>query len=165
MKSNRFWRRNKTPIIFGSLIALTIGLSINDLIDKTARLGKVREEVTANTFNQLKIEQNDQLDQKKAAIANARMRRGCVLVVDSSTAKNLVTLVEGQPVRDRANKSNLSPGVTVCGANGETAVLRNNSKGVPVISDIAVGDREYIYKNLARIRGAKVFYNTPQEGN
>ena len=160
---NRFWRRNKSAIIFGTLIAVTIGLSINDIKDKSARLGKVRADVTANTFNQLSIEQNDELDRKKALIANARMERGCVLVVDGATAKNLVTLVEGQPVKDRANKSNLSPGTTVCGANGETGVLRNNTQGIPVIADIAVGDRELVYKNLARIRGAKVFYNTPQE--
>jgi hypothetical protein len=143
---------------------ISTAFSINDILDKAARLGKVREEVTANNFNQIRIEQNDEIDQKRAAIANARMKRGCVLVVDSQSAKNLVTLVEGQPVRDRVNKSNLSQGLTVCGANGETAVLRNNKDGIPVISDIAVGDRELVYKNLSRIRGAKVFYNTPVGG-
>lgn len=158
---NRFWRRNKTPIIFGVLTLITIILSFRDIKDKSAKFEKVRADVTANNFNQMSLENNDQLDQKKAAIANARMKRGCVLVVDGSTAKSLVTLVEGEPVKDRANKSNLSAGTTVCGANGETGVLRVNASGIPVISDIAVGNRELIYDNLKRIRGAKVYYNTP----
>lgn len=159
---NKFWRKNKTVIIFGGLIAISTLFSIGDMVDKSARLSQMRSEITQSTFDQIRLEQNDEFSQKQAEIANARMKRGCVLVVDATSAKNLVTLNEGQPVRDRANKSYLPAGVTICGANGETAVLRRNAQGIPVIGDLAVGDRELIYENLKRIRGAKVYYNTPK---
>ncbi|MBD2771125.1 hypothetical protein [Iningainema tapete] len=159
---NKFWRKNKTIIIFGGLIAISALFSIGDMMDKGARLSQMRATITQSTFDQMQLEQNDEFSQKQANIANARMRRGCILVVDATSAKNLVTLPEGQPVKDRANKSYLPAGVTVCGANGETAVLRRNAQGVPVISEIAVGDRELVYENLKRIRGAKVYYNTPK---
>lgn len=154
---SRFWRKHKTPIIFGGLIALTTLFSIPDMMSKASKLGAIREEATQNTFNAIRVKQNDETDQQLRAIANERMKRGCVLVVDGQSAKNLVTLTPGQQVRDRANRSSLPDGVTVCGANGETAVIRNG-----VISDIAVGDRENIYPNLRRIKGASVYYNTPK---
>lgn len=159
---NKFWRKNKAIAIFGGLTIVSALFSIGDMASKGARLSQMRSDLTQKTFDQIELEQNDELSQKQAAIANSRMQRGCVLVVDAKSAKNLVTLNEGQPVRDRTNTSYLPAGVTICGANGETAILRRNAEGIPVISEIAVGDRELIYKNLRRIRGAKVYYNTPR---
>jgi hypothetical protein len=162
---SRTWRKHKTSIIFGGLILVSAVFSIGDMIDKASRLGALREQTNQTMFENLRIQQNNESDVTLRAIANERMKRGCILVVDNSSAKNLSALTEGKPVIDRKTKSYLPVGVTVCGANGETGVLRNNLEGVPVISDIAVGDRELVYKNLQKIRGAKVYYNTPEVTN
>ncbi len=160
--SNRFWRKNKTTVVFGVLFVGALGLSAGDIGNKMQSISEDRQQIAAQDRKQAMLEQGEEYDEAKAKIANARMKRGCILVVDLRTAKNLTTLVEGQPVRDRTTKAYLPAGVTVCGANGETAVIRQNQDGVPVISDIAVGDRELVYKNLKNVRGARVFYSVPE---
>ncbi|MBW4675916.1 MAG: hypothetical protein KME52_18415 [Desmonostoc geniculatum HA4340-LM1] len=164
MNTSRIWRKNKTSIIFGGALLLASAFSVGDLMDKGQRLGVVRQQITQNTFDVMRIQKNEETNKELQAIANKRMKRGCIPLVDNASAKNLVTLTEGKPVHDRKTNAYLSAGVIVCGANGETAVLANNADGVPVISDIAVGDRELLYQNLKKIRGARVYYNTPEVG-
>lgn len=162
--SRRFWKKHGDKIFFGGMIATSVIFSLGDLNQRLSALGSLKQQSLENNVAALRIKQSHEQQQTLREVANQRMKDGCTLVVDVGTAKNLVTLQEGQPVRDRTNNSFLPEGITVCGANGETAVLKKNYQGVPVIQDIAVGDRQLIYPNLKKVKGASVYYNVPKGG-
>ncbi|MBA3920312.1 MAG: hypothetical protein H0X31_00845, partial [Nostocaceae cyanobacterium] len=101
---------------------------------------------------------------ERAAIAIQRYRDGCTIVVAVSSPKDLATLTKGEPVLDRTTKNPLPEGTVVCDINGNTAILKANSQGVPVADDFAfTGNRELALSLVRKIHGAKVFYNTPEK--
>lgn len=164
MKTSRFWRHNGHYVVFGGILLVSMAASAPGFMANSQKASQISEQLTNKSFDQTRMRRSEEIDAKNFEIANARMKRGCVLVVDAGSARNLVSFSEGMPVRDRTNSTNLPQGTVVCGANGETGVIRKNTEGVPVIQDIAVGDRELVYKNLQRVRGGKVFYNMPKTG-
>ncbi|MEL6166677.1 MAG: hypothetical protein AAFR37_24030 [Cyanobacteria bacterium J06628_3] len=140
-------------------------------MNKADGINALRDEINAQQFNILRLQQNEEMLKAQSKIANSRMERGCVPVVDPEFKTingfkyfNLVTLQKGQPVRDRTNQTYLPAGTVVCGANGDTAELVLNDEGVPVAQNFAVGgSKALVEKNVQRFAGstAKVFWNTP----
>lgn len=64
----------------------------------------------------------------------------------------------------KTSKKSLPVGTVVCDGNGNTGILAPNSKGVPVVSDMAfTGNRELAIDQIRKIRGAKVYYFTPEK--
>ena len=171
MIKRRTWRRNKSKIIFGALILGSLAFSHNDISRNMAGMQQMRADLEKQANDQTKLELNEENIQAQSVIADSRLKRGCIpmvdpnpKVIDGFTYFNLVPLQKEAPVRDRTNKSYLVAGTCVVGANGETAILQENNEGVPVALNIAVGgSKELVDKNIRRIAGAKakVFWNTP----
>lgn len=108
------------------------------------------------------LEESAETAKQRAAIAVTRYKDGCTIVVVANSPRNLASLVKGQPVMDRISKAYLPEGTVVCDANGQTAILKNNSEGVPVADDFAfTGNRQLALNLIRKIHGAKVYYNTP----
>jgi hypothetical protein len=172
-RKNRFFKKNKSLIICGGIVATSAVFSLKDINRKMEGINKLSEAATAQRFDLLHLQQNEKMLAEQSHIANARMERGCVPVVDPKPKTingykyfNLVSLRAGEPVRDRTNQSNLPPKTIVCGANGDTAelVMKN---GVPVMANFAVGgSKANVEKNVQRFAGpkAKVFWSTPVIG-
>lgn len=171
MINRRFWRRNQKNIIFGTLILGSLALNHGDIGRNMSNISQMRAELEKQANNQTKLELNEENIAAQAVIANTRLKRGCIPVVDPHSKQidgftyfNLVPLQKEAPVRDRTNSSYLVSGTCVVGANGETAILEENNQGVPVALNIAAGgSKELVDKNIRRIAGskAKVFWNTP----
>ncbi|MBW4598969.1 MAG: hypothetical protein KME29_04975 [Calothrix sp. FI2-JRJ7] len=168
---NRFWRRNKSRIIFGTLIVGSLALNHKGIARNMTNMENMRIELERQANYQTMLEMSEDNLAEQAKIADARLSRGCIPVVDPNSKKvgeftyfNLVPLQKAAPVRDRTNKSYLVAGTCVVGANGETAILRENQEGTPVALDIAAGgSKELVDKNIRRIAGSKarVYWNTP----
>lgn len=172
-RRNRFFKKNQSLIVCGGIVAISAVFSIKDINRKMQGINKLSEAATAQRFDLLHLQQNEKILAEQSKIANARMKRGCVPVVDPNPKVingykyfNLVSLRAGEPVRDRTNKSNLPARTIVCGANGDTAelVVKN---GIPVMANFAVGgSKANVEKNVQRFAGrkAKVFWSTPVTG-
>ena len=163
--ANRFWRKHKISVVFGVLVASSLAMSAKDIGNNFEVLSDARQRVASNAKEQMLLEETEEHRAKLWEIANNRMKKGCVVVVDARTARNLATIVEGQPILDRTTKAYLPNGTTVCDGVGTTAILKTNADGVPVATALASGDRELIYPNIKRVRGARIFYNVPKVGN
>ncbi|NJL63541.1 MAG: hypothetical protein HC903_19040 [Methylacidiphilales bacterium] len=162
--NKKVWRRHKTEIIFISLALVAAAFSHQDIQRGMQSLSSERARITSNGEEQRRLEQNQELAKTKAAIAENRYKTGCTIVVAVNSPKNLATLVENEPILDRTTKKYLPNGTTVCDGNGNTAILAPNSQGIPVATDFAFnGDRELALQQVRKIRGAKVYYFTPEK--
>jgi hypothetical protein len=164
MNTNRIWRKHGSKIIFGSLIAGSLLLSSKDISANMRSLSQARETIAGNSQQQLLLEEQLSHELSQAKIAEARYKAGCTIVVAVKAAKNLATLVEGETVLDRTTKKSLPVGTVVCDGNGNTGVLVAGNDGVPVVRQMAfTGDRTLATEQVRKIKGAKVYYYTPEK--
>ena len=127
-------------------------------------LSQARETIANNSQEQLLLEEQLAHEQAQARVAEARYKAGCTIVVAVKAAKNLATLVEGETVLDRTTKKSLPNGTVVCDGNGNTGVLVAGKDGVPVVRQMAfTGDRALATEQVRQIKGAKVYYYTPEK--
>lgn len=162
--TNRIWRKHGSQIVFGSLIASSLLLSHNDIARNMQNISKAKETIATNTAQQQLMQEQLAHEKAQAEIAEARYKAGCTIVVAVNSPRNLATLVEGEPVFDRTSKKYLPAGTVVCDGNGQTAVLATNASGIPVVSDMAfTGNRSLAIEQVRKIRGAKVYYYTPEK--
>lgn len=164
MLNRKAWRKHKLEIGFGSLVLVAALFSHSDIQRSMQSLSDERARI-ANNFNiERRLEQSQELAKTKASVAEERYKAGCTIVVAVNSPKNLATLVEGEPVYDRTSKKYLPAGTIVCDANGNTGVLAANSQGIPVVTDMAfTGNRQLALDLIRKIKGAKVYYNTPEK--
>jgi hypothetical protein len=149
---------------FGSLLAGTLLFSSKDISANMQNLSQARETIANNSQEQLLLEEQLAHEQAQARVAEARYKAGCTIVVAVKAAKNLATLVEGETVLDRTTKKSLPNGTVVCDGNGNTGVLVAGKDGVPVVGQMAfTGDRALATEQVRQIKGAKVYYYTPEK--
>ncbi len=175
MNTRRFWRKNKATVIFGALAIASLALNLGDIKHNMDSMSKMKADIESQANAQTKLELGEEAIAAQSKVANARLERGCIPVIDTLTRVvegieyvDLVPLQPGEPVLDRKNKSNLVAGTCVVGANGETSILENNVSGVPVAANLAVGgSHQLVLANVRRIAGseAKVYWNTPTINN
>ena len=164
MNNRKLWRKHKLEIVFGVVALAAAAFSSNDIQRSMQGLSTDRARIVSNASEQRRLEENAELSKIKAVIAEQRYKDGCTIVVAVSSPRNLATLVLGEPVLDRTSKKSLPSGTVVCDANGNTAVLSPNVDGIPVVSDLAfTGNRELAIAQVRKIRGAKVYYVTPEK--
>ena len=172
MRRNRL-KKHRSTIICGAVVLGSIAFSWDDMTARMEGVNSLKEQAIAQQFNLLALQQQEEILVEQGKIANARMERGCVPVVDANPKLingykyfNLVSLMKGQPVLDRTNKNYLPAGTVVCGSNGDTAELVNKN-GIPVMENFAVGgSKENVEKNVRKFAGSKskVFWSTPITG-
>lgn len=161
---SRIWRKHGSKIVFGSLILGSLAFGHNDIQRNMQSLSAAREVINTNTNKSRLLEEQFKSEQQAAAIAEARYKAGCTIVVAANSPRNLATLVEGEPVLDRTSKKSLPLGTVVCDGNGNTGVLVSDGTGTPVVGQMAfTGNRELAIDQIKKIRGAKVYYFTPQK--
>lgn len=164
MQLSRIWRKHSGQIIFGCLIVASIAASSNDISRNMRSLSLTREVIASNTNQQRLLEEQLALEKSQAVIAKARYQNGCTIVVAVNSPRNLATLVEGEPVLDRTTKKPLPAGTVVCDANGQTGVIIANDQKQLVVGRMAfTGDRSLALALIRQIRGAKVYYVTPEK--
>jgi hypothetical protein len=164
MINKKTWRKHKTEIIFVSVTLIAALFSHKDIQKGMDFLALEKERVSTKTAEERRLEQSRELAKTKAAIAEERYKNGCTIVVSGSSPKNLTTLVEGEPILDRTSKKSLPAGTVVCDGNGTTGILTLNTKGIPVTTDLAyTGNRELALEQIRKIKGAKVYYFTPEK--
>ncbi len=164
MNSRKTWRKHKLEIGFGVLVIVAAVFSHGDIQRSMQGLSEDRARIASNASEQRRLEENAELVKVKAAIAEQRYKDGCTMVVAANSPRNLATLVLGEPVFDRTSKKPLPAGTVVCDSNGNTAVLASNTLGVPVVTDMAfTGNRELALAQIRKIKGAKVYYYTPEK--
>lgn len=164
MQLSRIWRKHSGQIIFGCLIAGSVAFSSGDISRNMRSLSITREVIAANTSQQQLLEEQLALEKSQAAVAEARYKNGCTIVVAVNSPRNLATLVEGEPVLDRTTKKPLPAGTVVCDANGQTGVIISNEQKQLVVGHLAfTGDRSLALVLIRKIHGAKVFYVTPEK--
>jgi hypothetical protein len=139
-------------------------LSSKDISASVRSLSQARETIAGNSQQQLLLEEQLSHELSQAKVAEARYKAGCTIVVAVKAAKNLATLVEGETVLDRTTKKSLPVGAVVCDGNGNTGVLTASKDGVPVVGQMAfTGDRSLATEQVRKIKGAKVYYYTPEK--
>lgn len=164
MINKKTWRKHKLEITFGALASIAALFSHGDIQRSMNGLSEDRLRISNNASVQRRLEENAELVKAKAAIAEQRYKDGCTIVVVVNSPRNLATLVEGETVLDRTSKKSLPAGTVVCDVNGNTGVLAVNTDGVPVVTDMAfTGDRQLALNLISKIRGARVYYNTPEK--
>lgn len=164
MNTNRIWRKHSSKIIFGSLIAGSLILSSKDISANMQSLSQARTTIAFNSQQQMLLEEQLSHEQALSKVAQARYKAGCTIVVAVKAARNLATLVEGETVLDRTTKKSLPINTVVCDGNGNTGVLIAGKDGVPVVGQMAfTGDRQLAINQIKKIRGAKLYYYTPQK--
>jgi hypothetical protein len=164
MQLARIWRKHSSQIIFGCLIAGSVAQSSKDITRNMQSLSRTREIISTNTSQQQLLEEQLALEKSQAAVAEARYKAGCTIVVAVNSPRNLATLVEGEPVLDRTTKKPLPAGTVVCDGNGQTGVIvRDNQKQLVVGQMAFTGDRSLALDLIRKIHGAKVYYVTPEK--
>jgi hypothetical protein len=162
--NKKVWRKHKTEIIFVSVALVAALFSHKDIQKGMDSVAFEKERVSLKTAEEKRLEQGQELVKARAAIAEQRYKDGCTIVVAVNSPKNLATLVEGETVLDRTSKKSLPAGTVVCDGNGNTGVLKANGQNIPVVSDLTyTGNRELAIDQVRRIKGAKVFYFTPEK--
>jgi hypothetical protein len=162
--TNRIWRKHGSQIVFGSLIVVSLLLSYKDIARNMQNLSQARETISRNSTQHLLLEEQLAHEKASAAIAEARYTSGCRIVVAVNSPRNLATLVEGEPVLDRTTKKPLPAGTIVCDSNGNTGVIVQNDQGDLVVGQMAfTGNRELAIAQVRKIRGARVYYVTPEK--
>lgn len=169
--NKKVWRKYKTEITFGAIALVAVILSHGDIKRSMQSLGDERARIAANTQQQRRLEESQELAKSKAVVAEDRYKNGCTMVVAANSPRNLATLVEGETVLDRTTKKSLPSGTIVCDGNGSTGVLAPNADssrgvaiGTPVVTDMAfTGNRDLALATLRKISGAKVYYFTPEK--
>ncbi|MGI8502061.1 MAG: hypothetical protein ACR2LR_13120 [Hassallia sp.] len=160
----QIWRKYNSQIIFSCLIAGSLAFSSNDITRNMRSLSQTREIISANTNQQQLLDEQLALEKSQATAAAARYKAGCTIVVAVNSPRNLATLVEGDPVLDRTTKKPLPAGTVVCDGNGQTGVIIRNAQRQLVVGQMAfTGDRELAIAQIKKIKGAKVFYFTPEK--
>jgi hypothetical protein len=164
LNTNRIWRKHNSKIVFGLLIAGSLILSSKDISANMQSLSIARTTIAFNGQQQMLLEQQLSYEQAASKVAEARYKSGCTIVVAAKAARNLATLVEGETVLDRTTKKSLPINTVVCDGNGNTGVLIADKDGVPVVGKMAfTGNRELAINQIKKIRGAKVYYYTPEK--
>lgn len=164
MTITQIWRKHHSQIIFGCLILGSLAFSSNDITRNMRSLSQTRKVISTNSNQQQLLEEQLALEKSQAAVAEARYKTGCTIVVAVNSPRNLATLVEGEPVLDRTTKKPLPAGTVACDGNGNTGVLVANKEGVPVVREMAfTGDRSLATAQIRKIHGAKVYYFTPEK--
>lgn len=161
---SRIWRRHGSKIVFGSLTIISLAFGHQDIQRNMQALSTARETIAVNQNRQRLLDEQFQNEKQAAHIAESRYKSGCTIVVAADSPRNLATLVEGEPVLDRTTKKSLPLGTVVCDGNGNTGVLVPGVDGSPVVGKMAfTGNRELAINQVKKIRGAKVYYFTPQK--
>jgi hypothetical protein len=165
MNTSRFLRKNKSNLIWSVLILGSIALNYGQIRRNMQDLIQTREIIATNSQRQTLLEEQLKSEQSQARIAETRYKAGCTIVVSSRLPKNLVTLVEGETVLDRTTKKSLPEGTVVCDGVGNTGVLVSGTNGQPpVVKKLAyTGKRQLAIDQVRKIRGAKVYYFTPEK--
>lgn len=164
MINKRTWRKHKTEIMFVSGALLAALFSYKDIQKGMNSMALEKEQISIKTAEESRLERSQELAKTRAAIAEKRYKNGCTIVVSGNSPKNLTTLVEGETVLDRTSKKSLPAGTVVCDGNGTTGILALNAKGIPVTTDLAyTGNRELALEQIRKIKGAKVYYFTPEK--
>lgn len=164
MINKKAWRKHKTEIVFVAAALIAVVVGHKDIQNSMQSLNQERALVSIKASEERRLEQSQELAKNKAEIAQQRYKDGCAIVVAVNSPKNLATLVEGETVYDRTSKKPLPSGTIVCDANGNTGILSPNKNGVPVVSSVAfTGNRELAIEQVRKIRGAKVYYYTPEK--
>jgi hypothetical protein len=162
--NKKVWRKHKTEIIFVSVALLAALFSHKDIQKGMESLADERIKISTQASEKRHFEQSQELAKTKAAIAEQRYQDGCTIVVAANSPRNLATLVEGETVLDRTSKKSLPAGTVVCDGNGNTGILKANTQSIPVVTDLAfTGKRELAIDQVRKIKGAKVYYFTPEK--
>jgi hypothetical protein len=162
--NKKVWRKHKTEIIFVSVALIAALFSHKDIQKGMDSLASEKERVSLKTAEKRRLEESQELVKTRAAIAEQRYKDGCTIVVAVNSPRNLATLVEGETVLDRTSKKSLPAGTVVCDGNGSTGILASNAEGIPVTTDLAyTGNRQLAIEQVRKIKGAKVFYFTPEK--
>lgn len=162
MVNKKHIRRHATEYIFAGIACVTAIFGHDDIQRQMNTLSADRSRISESTSLLRQLEESAETAKQRAAIAIQRYKDGCTIVVVADSPRNLATLVKGKPVLDRTSKAYLPSGTIVCDGNGNTAILKANSEGIPVADDFAfTGDRQLALNLIRKIHGAKVFYNTP----
>jgi hypothetical protein len=153
----RIWRKNKTSIVFGGLMLVSLIYSAPDINRNMRSLSSLRNAIASNSEKESQLSQQLKSESQQAAIAEARYKKGCLPVVATVYPHKYVAITEGQVIRDRITGKPLPNGSVVCDANGTTGVISNFR-----VSAIAfTGDRDMVAKRLKRFRGGT--YSQPIE--
>ena len=162
MVNRKHIRRHATEYIFAGIACVTAIFGHDDIQRQMNTLSADRSRISESASLLRQLEESAETAKQRAAIAVQRYKDGCTIVVVSNSPRNLASLVKGQPVFDRTSKAYLPEGTVVCDANGNTAILKNNAEGIPVADSFAfTGDRQLALNLIRKIRGARVYYNTP----
>ena len=158
----RHFRKHKTEYIFLGLMIGAALFGYKDIQKQMDALSQDKSRISDAAAHVRQLEENQETLEAQAKIAEKRYKDGCTIVVIANSPRNLATLVKDHPIYDRTSKAYLPEGTVVCDANGNTAILKNNSEGIPVADDFAfTGDRQLALNLIRKIHGAKVYYNTP----
>lgn len=161
---SRFWRKNKTNVVFGVALTAAMAIGHQDIQRSmdTISAGRAQNAINTERLNELEIQ--SEFEKEQAKIAEDRYRRGCIPVVSSKNNRNLSAIIEGESVYDRTNKRPLPEGSVICDINGMTAVLKKNERGIPVATALAyTGNRELAMNRIRAIKGHNLRYFTPEK--
>ena len=149
MNTARLWRKNKTSIVFGGAIAVSLLFSAPNITRSMGSIAALKSAIATNSEKQSQLEQQFQFEQEQAAIAEGRYKKGCLPVVATVFPHKYVAIIEGQVIKDRITKKPLPNGSVVCDANGTTGVIGDGKVGAIAFT----GDRDMVAKRLKRFRG------------
>ena len=93
---------------------------IGEMRSRGKALSEERQAMQENQ-NRLKLSQIEM--EESAVFAEARYLAGCVVVVATTDPDTLVSIIEGEPVRDGTTNRNLPSKTVVCDTDGNTGVI------------------------------------------
>lgn len=129
---------NRHPVLAiaaAASLALT-GLSFGNISENFASLGEMQSQVREYGLITQRLEAGEMFVEQQARIAEARYSRGCKFVTASLNPGKFTTLSENSPVIDAVRGTPLPPGMVVCDASGNTAIIKDLGQG-PVATDFA----------------------------
>ena len=157
-------RRYKTEYICIGFALVAAFVGHKDIQRQMNGLSMDRARISESAAQTRQLQESAEAVKQRDAIATQRYKNGCRIVVAVNSPRNLATLTDGEPVLDRISHKPLPAGTVVCDGNGNTAVLIPNQQGKPVVGQMAfTGQQQLAIAQVQKIRGAKVFYNTPEK--
>lgn len=121
--NTKIFKRNPELFIIGGLLGFSLLMGMDSIKSNLQQVATIRAQVQSDSKIQMGLQASQQDAEAKAAIAEARYKAGCVVVVAGNDPRFHTSITEGAPVLDAIRKTALPPNTLVCDSDGNTAKL------------------------------------------
>jgi hypothetical protein len=152
MDTSRFFRRNQSKIVWGTLILTSLAFSSNDIKYNLQQITQIKEGVRENSEKLQDLGKLSDFVKLQAEVAEERYKAGCLILADKDG--RFINLQQGQTVVDPVKGTPLAKYTVVCDASGNTGVLLprdfdGDGRKTTVAADIAfTGNRSIVEKAI-----------------